>query len=52
MDETGLCDILCLVMFSLLGQLIPVFWLMELDLISMKGRAVSVVGFGVSMGSV
>ena len=32
-------------MFSLFGQLIPVFWLMELDLISMKGRAVSSIRF-------
>ena len=48
----------CPLMFSWLGQLMPVFWLMELDLISMKGWAVSssrfwgVYGFSVSLGSV
>ena len=31
-------------MFSWLGKLVPVFWLMELDLISLKGSTVAVVG--------
>ena len=37
MDGVGLvsCDV------SWLGELVPVFWLMELDLISLKGSAVS-----------
>ena len=44
-------------MFSWLGELVPVFWLMELDLISLKGNAVSsssfggVYGFSMSLGS-
>ena len=38
------------VMFSWLGELVPEFWLTELDLLSLKGSAVS--SFGVSMGSV
>ena len=38
-------------MFSRLEELVPVSWLLELDLVSLKGRAVSIVGFGVSMGS-
>ena len=43
--------------FSWLGELVPVFWLMELDLISLKGNAVSsssyggVYGFSMSLGS-
>ena len=27
-------------MFSLLGELVPVFWLLELDLVSLKGSSV------------
>ena len=44
-------------MFSLLRELVPVFWLMELDLISLKGSVVSssrfwsVSGFSMSLGS-
>ena len=44
-------------MFSWLGVLVPVFWLMELDFISLKGGAVSnsrfwgVYGFNMSLGS-
>ena len=30
----------------------PVFWLMELDLVSLKDSAVYIVGFGMSMDSV
>ena len=30
----------------LVGELVPVFWLMELDLLSRKGRAVSSSRFG------
>ena len=47
----------CPVIFSWLGELVPVFWLMELDLISLKGNAVSsssyggVYGFSMSLGS-
>jgi len=38
-------------MFLWLGELVPVFWLMELDLISPKGSVhCTVIGFGVSMG--
>ena len=45
------------VMFSWLRELVPVFWLMELDLICLKGSGMSssrswgVCGFGVSLGS-
>ena len=38
------------VMFSWLGELLPVFWLRQLDFLSLKGGAAS--SFGVSMGSV
>ena len=44
-------------MFSWLGKFVPVFWLMELDLISLKGSAVSsskfwsVCGFSMPLGS-
>ena len=36
---------------SRLEELVPAFWLLQLDLVSLKGSAVSIVGFGVSMGS-
>ena len=39
----------CPVLFSWLGELVPVFWLMELDLISLKGGAVSSSLYGSSM---
>ena len=45
------------VLFSWLGELVPVFWLMELDLISLKSSSVSnsrfsgVYGFSMSLGS-
>ena len=42
----------CPMMFSSLGELAPMFWLMELDLVSLKGSAVSVEGFGVSVVAV
>ena len=44
-------------MFSWLGELVPVFWLMELDLVSLKGSAVSssrfwgVYEFSMSLGN-
>ena len=44
-------------MFSWFGELVTVFWLMELDLISLKGIAVfssrfwGVHGFSISLGS-
>ena len=47
----------CPVLFSWLGELVPVFWLMELDLISLKSSSVSnsrfsgVYGFSMSLGS-
>ena len=48
MDGVGLvsCDV-CLV-----GGGASMFWLMELDLVSLKGSAVSVEGFGVSVVAV
>ena len=47
-----LCAPAASMMFSWLGELVPMFWLMELDLTSLKTVQCPVVGFGVSMGSV
>ena len=47
----------CPVKFSWLAELVPVFWLMELDLVSLKGSAESsgrfwnVYGFSMPLGS-
>ena len=47
----------CPVMFPWLEELVPVLWLIELDLVSLKGSAVSsrrfwgVYGFSMSLGS-
>ena len=38
--------------FSWLGELVPMFWVMELDLASVSAMQCPVVGFGVSVGSV
>ena len=38
-------------MFSWLGKFVAVFWLMKLDLVSLKGNGVSSSRFGLSMGS-
>ena len=46
-DEVGLVS--CV--FFPLEELVPASWLLQLDLVSLKGSAVSIVGFGVSMGS-
>jgi len=32
----------CLVKFLLLGRLVPVFWWVKLDLVSLKGSAIHV----------
>ena len=51
--ESALADAVGLVscVFSPLEELVPASWLLQLDLFSLKGSAVSIVGFGVSMGS-
>ena len=38
--------------FSWLGELVPMFWVMELDLASVSAMQCPVVCFGVSVGSV
>ena len=46
----------CLVKVSWLGRLVPVFWWIELDFVSLRGSAISpgvfggVYGFGMSLG--